>query len=165
VGTVTKPTRVDPNGTFKSPEDYGPMALIGQPIPGFTVEDEKGQLSSTDLNGKVVLLDFWGLLCPPCRASSPLLEKFHREYGPEGLVVLGVHSQGDKPVQIREYVETHGYTYRSTWRGGKLIKACGVTQLPTFVIIDRAGIVRDVFIGIDNLENNLITSIRPLLRS
>ena len=62
-------------------------------------------------------------------------------------------------------VTINGYTYRSTWRGGKLIKACGVTQLPTFVIIDRAGIVRDVFIGIDNLENNLITSIRPLLRS
>lgn len=63
------------------------------------------------LAGRVVVLEFWGINCPPCIASMPKLEAMHRELSPQGLVVVGAHAQGGPVADIAKVVSELGVTF------------------------------------------------------
>ncbi|MGB8852314.1 MAG: TlpA disulfide reductase family protein [Pirellulales bacterium] len=69
-----------------------------------------------------VLLEFWGIHCPPCLKSMPKLEELHRGLGPQGLVVIGAHAQDGTPDEIRAAVVDRGATFtiveQTTVEGG-----------------------------------------------
>jgi thiol-disulfide isomerase/thioredoxin len=52
-------------------------------------------LKMSDLRGKVVLLDFWGWWCGACVVRMPRLFELHDKYGDDGLVVIGIHVDGE----------------------------------------------------------------------
>ncbi len=59
--------------------------------PGFTLKDQDGNdVSLSDFEGKVIILDFWATWCPPCRAEIPGFIELQNEYGSKGLQVIGV---------------------------------------------------------------------------
>lgn len=62
------------------------------------------QVMPESLTNRVVLLEFWGLNCPPCIRSMPLLEELHKTLGPHGLVVIGAHAQGGTAEELKEKV-------------------------------------------------------------
>src|SRR5262250_2456774 len=63
---------------------------ISSALPTFSVKDLQGRaLSSTDLRGKVVLIDFWATWCQPCKREMPGYQKLVEQYGSRGLVVIG----------------------------------------------------------------------------
>lgn len=68
-------------------------------------------LAADGLAGHVVVLEFWGINCPPCIASMPKLEELHRQCGPQGLVVIGAHAQGGGADDIRRTVNELGVTF------------------------------------------------------
>ncbi len=68
-------------------------------------------LSSESLANRVVLLEFWGVNCPPCISSLPLLEELHKSLGPQGLVVIGAHAQGGTAEELRPKVAQLGVTF------------------------------------------------------
>ena len=51
----------------------------------------------TDYEGKVVVLDFWASWCVPCRRSFPWLNQMHARYGDDGLVIIGVNLDQERP--------------------------------------------------------------------
>lgn len=55
-----------------------------------------GPIRLSDLNGRPVLLDFWGQWCGPCIGSMPKLMKLYDEYEPKGVAVIGIHVDVDK---------------------------------------------------------------------
>ncbi|MFM8414449.1 MAG: TlpA disulfide reductase family protein, partial [Planctomycetota bacterium] len=61
-------------------------------------------LSNDSLAHRVVLLEFWGVNCPPCIRSMPLLEELHKTLGPQGLVVIGAHAQGGTAEELKRKV-------------------------------------------------------------
>ena len=53
-----------------------PQGLVSQPAPAFSEKDTDGKLVTLDeYRGKVVLLNFWGTWCPPCKAEVPAFER------------------------------------------------------------------------------------------
>jgi thiol-disulfide isomerase/thioredoxin len=58
-----------------------------------------------------VLLEFWGIHCPPCLKSMPKLEELHRGLGPQGLVVIGAHAQDGTPDEVRAAAVDRGATF------------------------------------------------------
>jgi thiol-disulfide isomerase/thioredoxin len=70
--------------------------------PGTLVSGQ--MLAAESLSNRVVLLEFWGLNCPPCIRSMPLLEELHQTLGPQGLVVIGAHAQGGTAEELRPQV-------------------------------------------------------------
>lgn len=68
-------------------------------------------LSADGIANRVVLLEFWGVNCPPCIRSMPLLEEFHTTLGPQGLVVIGAHAQGGTAEELRPQVAKLGTTF------------------------------------------------------
>jgi len=49
-------------------------------------------LTLKSLRGKVIVIDFWAFDCEPCMEAMPHIQQLYQKYGPEGLVVIGVHT-------------------------------------------------------------------------
>src|ERR1700737_99763 len=67
-----------------------PAGEIGSRLPGFSVKDLQGrEISSADLRGKVVLVDFWATWCQPCKKEMPGYQKLVDRYRSRGFAVVG----------------------------------------------------------------------------
>src|ERR1700683_3985248 len=63
---------------------------IGSRLPDFSVKDLQGkEISSADLGGKIVLIDFWATWCQPCKKEMPGYQNLLDRYGSRGFVVIG----------------------------------------------------------------------------
>ncbi len=96
------------------------------------------QLTADSLAHRVVLLEFWGVNCPPCIASMPKLEEAHKELAPLGLVVIGAHAQGGPADAVRKTAADLGVTFtivdHATVQGGQDIQG-----IPHCMLFDHTG--------------------------
>ena len=144
----------EPNGEFieaarkmavnprRARENYAPDF-------SFTSLDGK-QMSLEDLQGKVVLLDFWATWCGPCVESVPELRLLHQKYSQNpSFVLISISVDRDEEVW-REFTQK----YRMEWpqyrdKDRRIVRAFEVSSFPTYVIIDHEGIVRHRTVGLD----------------
>ena len=113
--------------------------------PDFSVTTVDGEfVTLQDLRGKVVLLDFWGTWCPPCRDSTPSLVRYSKKHSSELFVMVGVAVNEQSEQGWRDYIEKHKMTWPqyldSTRKIASLFK---VTGFPTYITIDADGVIRD----------------------
>jgi peroxiredoxin len=100
-----------------------------------------------ELEGKVVVLEFWARWCGVCRYLVPVMNRWHQRYRPQGAVLLGITSDA-VPLADRAAREL-GMTYPLASDGsGETSQAFAAQQLPTVFVVDRRGIVRDVMVGL-----------------
>lgn len=69
------------------------------------------KVTEADLAGKVVLVDCWGVNCPPCRALLPRMEDLWKSFKSKPFVLLGSHRQGRQPEKVAELVKANKLTY------------------------------------------------------
>jgi peroxiredoxin len=137
-------------------DDSGPPIgiLVGQMAPDFTAHTTNDStVTLSTLRGSVVLLDFWGAWCPPCRASLPHLDSLLRTYGSRGLVGVIV-STDLKEQDAVDFLTAEELTrFTSVWEpGGKsgnpIAQLYGVSTndvgIPRTYVIDRQGVIRYV---------------------
>lgn len=103
-----------------------------------------GTADLAQLRGRVVLLDFWASWCGPCRMVMPMLNQLSQRYGAQGLTVLGVT---DESASIARRVGTAMNIRYTLATDPSAASRYGVESLPTLVVIDRAGNVREVSVG------------------
>ncbi len=70
----------------------GDVAPIINPANWFS---QNGNITAPELNGKVVLVEFWGIGCGPCVAQLPEVQAAAERYADRGLVLLGLHESGE----------------------------------------------------------------------
>jgi peroxiredoxin len=91
---------------------YWPAGERGEPIV-FAGETETGDtLSSTDLAGQVVLVNFWYASCGPCRTEAADLNDLYDEYADAGVAFVGVDIR-DSAAQAQSFIEEHDVRYPS----------------------------------------------------
>jgi peroxiredoxin len=117
---------------------------VGDAAPPVTAAEWLGG-EAPELQGKVVLVEFWGTWCGPCVASMPHVQDLWTRYRDKGLVIAAISYE--EPSVLRPFIEGKGYTMPV---GSDPEKSCigayGVESWPTTVVIDRKGLV--VYLGI-----------------
>ncbi len=116
--------------------------------PPFTVITTTGeQFSLDDMNGKVVLLDFWATWCGPCRESLPEIQRIAQRFADQPLVVLSISSDKDEAAW-KNFIRQNNMTwtqYRDA--DGALGRAFGVNAIPHYFSIDTDGVLQSVQMG------------------
>jgi peroxiredoxin len=125
---------------------------VGSQAPAIvaaTLDQPKQERTLIDYQGKVVLLNVWATWCEPCRVEMPSIEKLYRDFGPQGLVVLGV-SVDDPGAEnaIRDFVKEYGLTFTILHDPKQVTKTnYQVTGFPETFVIGREGTIRKKVIG------------------
>jgi peroxiredoxin len=123
--------------------------LMDRPAPAFTAPslDGTASIALADLQGQVVLLDFWATWCGPCTAQFPHLNQWHAQYASQGLRIIALSDE--EPQQVRDFVAEQKLAYPIALDPNERIRAAYlVPGIPTTVVIDKAGIVRYARVGV-----------------
>lgn len=153
---------------MRSPEDpdrQRALRYISRPelararmAPPFAVKTLDGQnISLDDLQGKVVLLDFWATWCGPCRAALPHMQSIAKKFAGQPLVILSVSLDRDQ-AQWKEFVEKNEMTWLQYYDGGfegPVSRLFGVNAIPHTFTIDADGVLQDENIGDASIEGKL----------
>ena len=100
-------------------------------------------LKSSELAGKVVVLDFWATWCGPCRKEIPGYVDMQEQYADDGLVVVGVSLDQTGPSIVSEFGHQYGINYPLVMGDERMVELFGGIQyIPTTFLIDRDGQVR-----------------------
>jgi len=93
-----------------------------------------------DYRGRVVVLNFWGSWCDPCRSESPLLQRWHKRISKDGrATVLGVDVLDNTP-DATAFVHRYGLTFDQLKDSNdELRPQYGVAGVPETIVIDRRG--------------------------
>jgi thiol-disulfide isomerase/thioredoxin len=126
---------------------------IGSRLPDFSTRDLRGRrISSSDLRGKVVLIDFWATWCGPCKKEMPGYQKLENRYGPRGFAVIGlkldIMADTEEP---RAFARRLGIHYPLAVATDEIKnKFGGIEGLPRTLIYDR-----QAFCGKRSLDSNI----------
>jgi len=132
--------------------------------PEFEVKTLDGEtLRLADLKGKVVVLNFWYISCPPCRVEIPGLNKLVDEFSGQDVVFIGFAL--DKPEELRSFLKEFAFKYQIVAEASAIRSLYGVSAFPTHVIINKQGQIEFFLLGgSPNQEEELRPLIKNLLR-
>jgi thiol-disulfide isomerase/thioredoxin len=142
-----------------------PAGELGSHLPEFDVKDLQGnEVSSQDLQGKVVLIDIWATWCQPCRKEMPGYQKLLDQYGVRGFAVVGLKSNvmmdTEDPAKFAKEV---GVRYPLVSASAETVRKFGPLEgLPTTLLYDRKGVLRDKVIGFE-YSSHFEEGLKPLL--
>ena len=116
-------------------------AMVGKSLPGFRLEDQSGtQVTNLEIEGKVVLLNFWATWCGPCRTEMPWFVEFQDRYRDSGFTVLAVSVDQQGWEVVRPFIKEQGLNFPVFVGDRDFGEAFGgVNVLPTTFIVDRTG--------------------------
>lgn len=137
------------------------------PAPDFTLEALDGRnMRLSDFRGKAVLLNFWATWCAPCKIEMPWFVDLQKEYGPQGLQIVGVAMDDSSKEDIAKFAQEMGVNY-PVLIGKEAVgdEYGGVPALPESFFIGRDGKIVDRIIGLkgkgeieDSIKKALDTS-------
>src|SRR5580765_6079368 len=115
--------------------------LQGKAAPDFELQSLEGKIVKlSDFRGKAVLLNFWATWCGPCKIEMPWFVELQKEYGPQGLQIVGVAMDDASKEDIAKFVKEMGVNYPILIGKEDVGNDYGgVNVLPTTYFIDRDG--------------------------
>lgn len=112
----------------------------GDTAPAFKLKDFAGkERSLEEFKGKVVVLDFWGTWCAPCRIAMPAVQKVHEKFEGKDVVVLGMNFEQSPKADPEKFKKEKGFTYLSLAKAETVAGSYKVTGWPTFYVIGKDG--------------------------
>ncbi len=106
---------------------------------------------SSTLSGDVVVINFWGSWCAPCRLETPEFQRVYDEVSAEDVSFLGVNGKDDRQL-AQAFLEDNGITYPSVFdpRGeiALAFRDYPANAIPSTIILDRDGRVAAVYVAV-----------------
>ena len=144
--------------------------------PDFTLRTVQGELFKLSENrGKVIMLNFWGTWCGPCRREIPDFNKLHAKYQKDGLKIVGITITSGSAKNILDFMNDwdmeytvltdidNNETQKVTSDYGRAIGK-PITGIPTTLIIDKEGYIVKGYVG-PRSEEVFYKDLKPLLSS
>ena len=116
--------------------------------PDFSLTSFNGeQYQLSDLEGKVVVVNFWATWCISCKDEAVELEQAWRDFQDDGVVFLGVDYLDQKPLNLA-WIDRYDITYpNGDDIQGRIYNSYGVQGLPETFVINRKGEISEFFVG------------------
>ncbi|MBI5847885.1 MAG: redoxin domain-containing protein [Nitrospirae bacterium] len=130
----------------------------GEAAPAFELSDLQGRRHMlSDYQGKAVLINFWASWCKECITEMPSLNSLYEQFSRQGLAVLGV-TVDRSAEEAGAAAKKAGITFPVLLdtKGEVFIKKYAAMGLPTTIMIDRKGVVRDIFVGTQDFQDKEI---------
>jgi len=130
--------------TLQARRPKTPNEFSGLPLPPLEVDgwiNTEKPLTAADLQGKIVLVDYWATWCGPCMRSMPEIIRFNKQHQELGVKVVGFTSENGPAVQhVKNYVESKdGIDWPIAYGAGLVYQKMGIEGIPTYVLYDRTG--------------------------
>jgi len=114
-------------------------------LPDLTTFGLSGELP--DLEGKVVLIDFWASWCAPCKASFPAMDELYKEMKDAGFVILAVSVDSTEKA-YKTFADKSAVTFPLVFDAEKqFVRAAEIEVMPTSIMVDKQGIIRSIHKG------------------
>lgn len=134
-----------------------PVDLTGKNAIPFNALDMNGTpFSLKELNGQVIVLNFWFIGCAPCVAEMPDLNKLVKDYKEKEVVFLGFTF--DKKDKLTEFLSKRTFDYAIIPESNEVISNYQVNVFPTNVVIDRRSKI--IYHSIGKLETQSMKDLR-----
>lgn len=139
-------------------------SLINKPINSFKLTDLSNKLwDSDDVKGKVVVMNFWFTACKPCILEMPHLNRLVAENKDKDVIFIAPAPENE--MQINKFLKKYSFEYNIIPSSLDYITALNIENFPTHLIVDKEGIVRQVFIGYaDDIKEKLQAEIDKLVK-
>lgn len=139
---------------------------VGADAPDWKLNDPEGRAHMlSEYRGRLVLLDFWGTWCVPCRLTMPGIQSLHEKFKDRGVVVLGVTLGGDEAGDPVAFMKAHGFTYRILLKGDDVSPLYNVAVLPALYLVGDDGRVIHAEYGLrEGAKDDLARIIEGYLR-
>jgi len=107
------------------------------------------KFSTSDLRGKVVLVNFWATSCISCVKEMPRMIEAYRKFGPRGYEVVAVAMSYDHPNTVAEFTQRRGLPFKvAVDSSGEIARSFGkIRATPTSFLIDKHGRVVRQYVG------------------
>jgi peroxiredoxin len=140
-----------------------PAPRVGAPAQDFTVTTIEGeQVSLSQFKGQPVWIVFGASWCAGCQAEVPDIEAAYKEYGPKGLVILGVNITEDSDT-VRDYAKRVGITHLiAADPESAVADAYRVSAIPAHFFVDKSGVLREIRQGSASADT-ITTSMKGLV--
>jgi peroxiredoxin len=128
----------------------GVAVFSQQQAPDVTFISIDGQkISSQDLRGKVVMVNFWATSCATCVKEMPQMVETYNKFKSQGLEFVAVAMSYDPPNYVLNYAETRKLPFKVALdSGGDLAKQFGdVAMTPTTFVIGKDGKILKRYLG------------------
>lgn len=147
------------------PANLYALPRSGQAAPNFKAISTSGQAISLDnYRGYVLVIDFFATWCVPCRASVPHIVEMNRKYGKQGLQVLGLNADDEGDRSTKAFAEELRINYPLAAASEKVQSDFGVRSVPVMFVIDKKGVVAEVYRGFnDEIGRSMELLIKRLL--
>lgn len=152
----------------ESPAGGGAGPLVGSPAPEFDAEKISGEgpTSLKEASGKVVVVDFWGTFCGPCKKSFPKYQELSEKFGSDlSIIAISVDEPEDKG-KIPDFIKATGVKFAVVWDKDKsAVKKYAPPTMPSSFIVDRQGVVRHMHVGYHaGEETEIAQEVKALLK-
>ncbi|HVZ41749.1 MAG TPA: TlpA disulfide reductase family protein [Candidatus Kapabacteria bacterium] len=133
----------------------GTLSGKSGPAPDFSWKDAAGtEHSLHDYRGKVVMINFWGTWCGPCRGELPDIVKIRQEMQDKGFEVIGLNvneqprADMTAPQYVAAFAQQNGLYYPLVLASDELVEAYGgIEAVPTMFIVNGKGNVVKKLVG------------------
>ena len=138
----------DTDKTFKTLAHIAVGPEVGNRAPDFTLDNlAGGSITLSDLQGKIVMVNFWTTWCGPCVAEMPHFQAIHENWsGTKDLVILAINRK-ENPGTAQSFIDSEGYTFTVLLDPGPAGDDYDITTIPRTFFIDTEGIIQEVRIG------------------
>ncbi len=130
------------------------------PVPAGTkaawIEGKNIMTSETinpgDLDGKVVLIDFWFVGCQPCMSSFPHLTNLRTKYSSAKVAIIGIDANDTDEKGMKEFAEKRNLNYAIVHSPPDILQKFRITIFPTIYILDKHGVVVSSEVGFEEKD-------------